>query len=100
MQEDVFYVFFPWCSGVFVLMDLKEKIVKSTLMTVKIMTVKITLHVSMELITTHVFAHLSTQVGKGKLLCHQSAFESATGAMLHVCSKPLYYSITDSCFGN
>lgn len=100
MQEDVFSVFFPWCSGVFVLMDLKEKIAKSMLMTVKIMTVKITLHVSMELITTHVFAHLSTQVGKGKLLCHLSAFESATGAMLHVCSKPLYYLITDSCFGN
>lgn len=46
------------------LMDLKEKIVKSMLMTVKIMTVKITLHASMELITTHAFAHLSTQVGR------------------------------------
>lgn len=66
----------------------EEKIAKSTLMTVKIMTVKITLHVSMELITTHVFA-LSTQVGKGKLLCHQSAFESATGAMLHVCNEAI-----------
>lgn len=49
-------------SGVFVLMDLKEKIVKSMLMTAKIMTVKITLRVSMELITTRAFAHLSTQV--------------------------------------
>lgn len=48
-------------SGVFVPMDLKEKIVKSMLMTVKIMTVKITLRVSMELITTHAFVRLSTQ---------------------------------------
>lgn len=48
-------------SGVFVLMDLKEKIVKSMLTTVKIMTVKITLHVWMELITTRAFVHLSTQ---------------------------------------
>lgn len=48
-------------SGVFVLMDLKEKIVRSMLMIVKIMTVKIIPHVSMELITTHVFAHLNTQ---------------------------------------
>lgn len=63
MQEDVFCLFSPWHSGVFVLMDLKEKIVKSMLMTAKIMTVKITLRVSMELITTRAFAHLSTQVG-------------------------------------
>lgn len=62
MQEDVFCLFSPWCSGVFVLMDLKEKIVKSMLMTVKIMTVKIILRASMELITTPAFAHLSTQV--------------------------------------
>lgn len=48
-------------SGVFVLMDLKEKIVKSILMTVKIMTVKTILRALMELITTRAFAHLSTQ---------------------------------------
>lgn len=48
-------------SGVLVLMDLKEKIVKSMSMTVKIMIVKIILRVLMELITTHAFAHLSTQ---------------------------------------
>lgn len=48
-------------SGVFVLMDLKENTVKSILMTVKIMTVKIILLVWMGLITTHAFAHLSTQ---------------------------------------
>lgn len=47
-------------SGVFVLMDLKEKIVKSMLMTVKITIVKITLRASMELTTTRAFAHLST----------------------------------------
>lgn len=49
-------------SGAFVLMDLKENIVKSMLMTVKIMTVKIILRASMGLITTHAFAHLSTQL--------------------------------------
>lgn len=49
-------------SGVFVLMALKEKIVKSMLMIVKTMTVKIILLASMELITTHAFAHLSIQV--------------------------------------
>lgn len=63
-KEDDLCLFFPWHPGVLVLMDLKEKIVKSMSMTVKIMIVKIILRALMELITTHAFAHLSTQVGR------------------------------------
>lgn len=43
-------------------MGLKEKTVKLILMIVKIMTVKIILHVLMELTTIHAFAHQNTQV--------------------------------------
>lgn len=96
----VFAFFFPpWHSGVFVLMDLKEKIVKSMSMTVKTMTVKIILPVLMESITTRAFAHLSTQVGRIENAL-PSICVSESIILLHMFSKPLYYLKTDRCFGH
>lgn len=80
------------------LMGLKENTVKSILMTVKIMTVKIILLVLMGLTTTHAFAHLSTQVGNAQPSVHVS--ECIMGILLHVFSKPLHNSITGRCLGN
>lgn len=82
------------------LMDLKEKIVKSILMTVKIMTVKTILRALMELITTRAFAHLSTQVGRigNALLVYVS--ENIRETPLHMFSKLLFYSITGRSLGN
>jgi hypothetical protein len=62
MHPQQFLAFLSLCSGALVLMGLKEKTVKSILMIVKIMIVKIILHALMELTTTHVFAHRNTQV--------------------------------------
>lgn len=82
-------------------MDLKENIVKSMLMTVKIMTVKIILHVSMGLTTTHAFARPSTQVGRmGNGRLSVCASEHVRGTLLHVFSKLLYWVIAGRCLRN